>query len=393
MLPKFKKILVYIFFTIIGGHTTCSRFSLFSEKLSQLNRRHQSIYLYTQTNAHRSIPIIDQRIKELFATPLSPYPNALSHYAHLIQNIIAKEEQYKYTHYVFYHAEDPRVRILQDFNSELCILRGLCTETKSYIPLRTFGPKYFGLPNINSWMDSKAHYLTNVTKQFNNQPDVQPFLLAANMALFANVARMGSNTFSFFLAGFSAKAPYELILNEILEPIISNNTKRNLVVNSLLPKLSQLTTLLSEKRGNLIQIFIPKNLVNDLVYLSRQQGYYWSYRIPGISSLDTVWDDTKKRYTAISPLLEIYQKTPEKLAINLYGNPKAKDIIDSASIGIYQLIIDRIEARIFLRGELFGKPNKLIKMFNYWPLDPSKETMYKNKLKQLAQEALAAVST
>ena len=127
----------------------------------------------------------------------------------LFDKIIAKEQQYKDTHFVFYHAQNFSLRIPQDLNKALCKLRKTCPNMSEFTLLRAFDSSYFNLPDINTWMDSKEHFLKdpNTAQNFNYLPEIQPYLLATNLALFGNIGRLNSNTIYFFIKSITSSAP------------------------------------------------------------------------------------------------------------------------------------------------------------------------------------------
>lgn len=404
MLKKYRYIIIALVIQSIATYASISNLGTLNQILTQLKKRAPEIpepAIFAQTDAHRSIDILNQQIQEKFGNSSSWgfWGNTLSKYKDLIDKIVNKERKYKQTHFAFYHAQSPSLRVFQDFNKELCKLQGKCKGAKDYIPLRGFTDNYYGLPNINSWMDSKAHLLKikgPFVTSFNNQPDVQPYLLAINLALFGNMGRHDSNTFYFFLIAHSSVVPSsDKLLDFILSALIKNSTKKQEISNKILPKIKDLVSTIKTQVnvGNIIQILIPKNMVDEVVYLSKLRGYYWDFKMPGLTSINSYWDDTKKRYTAISPILELYQKDPKKLNINLSasGDPAAADIIDTNPPP--QIVLDRMEARIYLKGEIFGKPSDKIKMYQYWVINPANEAAYKAKIKSLAQEAWAIANS
>lgn len=93
------------------------------------------------------------------------------------------------------------------------------------------------------------------------------------------------------------------------------------IIDLLVPHTAQqLTTkqkAFEKDAGMMFQFLIPKNIIDNVAYLSWANGIPWQRTINGIKN---GWSDEIGAYTQISPLLQIFQDNPEQLgrAINLF---------------------------------------------------------------------------
>lgn len=398
--------------------------------------------LYTETQAHLSIQKIREMMNNFYphylsskvasgeieslspynsqtifsspfsiADPFSPNFGPLYKYRNIINTCLTREIQYKDTHYVFYHAQDYRLRIIQDLNMALCVQQNKCPQGLDFVFLRTFDKNFYNLGDINTWMNNKFqeyqnHKLIDHNLVFNNDPGVKPYVLATNLALFGNIGRRDSNTFKFFIKSQTGDPlPFGLIANFALSPYIKNTVQKAHLV-TVLSLLGQDSAADSQVRvsnpaefkntinkeatiytqeGQLIQVFIPKNIVDETVFLTKEHGNFWPYKVGDIAS----WSNTLNRYTKISPMLETYVNKPDKLT-EIFLDPSGnKNGPAGITPGFQNIFIDRLEGRILLRGEIFNEPTKNnVIMYRYTTLDAKRESEYQKRINIIAKYIL-----
>ena len=90
----------------------------------------------------------------------------------------------------------------------------------------------------------------------------------------------------------------------------------NLLVPHPAQQLTQKQKIYEKETGMMFQFLIPKNIIDNVAYLSWTNGIPWQRTINGIKS---GWSDEIGAYTQISPILQILQDHPEQLgrSINL----------------------------------------------------------------------------
>lgn len=324
-------------------------------------------FLTTQTGAYLSLPELQNTVvkwlgngdlsekdkKSELYEKYKGFRGTLKKHEKLIKRALAREEKFKNTHYVFYHGFDYRWRVIGDLQKALYKLLVHAPVRKDFIFLRPCTFSFFNIPPVNVWLKEKI-------KQYgvgydNYKPDVQDFLLSTNLSLFGGIGRPRSFSFKFFLESVKGNPP---VMGKILHQIISPFTKNALQKAHYIAILVELLDTIKTNEGNLIQIFIPKKLVDRCVYASKERGKVWDEVIE-----QSCFNASKKRHTAFAPLLERYRNKPKTLTRH----------------------IDKLEARILLRGQLFLNPQSPIKMFRYTTLDSKRRKIYKKRIKLIAK--------
>ncbi len=324
-------------------------------------------FLTTQTGAYLSIPELQTTVvKWLGNGPLSPHDKksefyekykglkgSLKKYDKIIKSALTREEKYKNTHYVFYHSFNYRWRIIGDLQKALYELLTHKSVRGDFIFLRPCTFSFFNVPPVNQWLAEK---LNQYGADYDNyKPGVQDLLLSTNLSLFGEIGRPRSFTFKFFVESNNGNPPVMgKILNQIISPFTSDPLQKAHYIAILVELLDTITT----QEGNLIQIFIPKKLADQCVYASKERGKVWDEVIER-----SCFNASKKRHTAFAPLLERYRKQPKTIA----------------------RYIDKLEARILLRGQLFLNPQSSVKMFRYSTLDKKRHDLYKKRIKIIAK--------
>lgn len=325
--------------------------------------------LPTQTSSYLSIPALRQQVNVWFGnadqTPyrgttkyneFKGFQNSKERYASLLDTCLKKEQELAQDYFVFYHAHPTLIRIVQDLDRQLYQLVSGKTLPDDFIFLRSYNPQAFELPSLQQWLDQK---IQRYGSQFNNNlPDVQPYLLSVNCSFFARMSRPASNTFFYFLTSRAGKPPaFGTLVNLVISPFTTDDEKKE----NYIKQLYSLDDLLAGPTGDLLQIFLPHAIVDQYAYLSEAKGVLWTSVIDNITK---GYDEFKKRYMAISPVLEVYKKNPSKI----------------------QDYIDLIEARIYLHGNLTRDPATGMKIFRYSTSPKQNQSIYLQKIKSIAQQ-------
>lgn len=225
----------------------------------------------TQSEAHMSVPVIRNMVESWYKYSKVP------EYQKLYKNVVEKERAYNDTHYVFYNAFSNEWRVPQDLYLKLyASLHPLTIDIKDFrafrwLPVNHQTPKEllkkelleFGMINDNIWR-------------------VKANLLSTNLALFGNVGFPGECTFEYFLNAKSntkvSAEIFESILDIFMKPFPSPDGPRS-TLYKYIPQLQNLDKyLVSKKISNgkepqtLAQIFIPKEMVDQVAYLAWVQG-------------------------------------------------------------------------------------------------------------------------
>lgn len=323
----------------------------------------------TQTSSYLSLPELDHQVQVWFGTAdQTPYRGTISYkefkgfqdsthrYANLYQACLEKERELSGDYFVFYHAHPTLIRIVQDLDKQLYQLVTGKQLPADFIFLRSYNPQAFELPPLQQWLDQKV--AVHGAAFNNNLPDVQPYLLSANFSFFARMSRPASNTFLYFLTSRAGKPPaFGTLVNFVISAFTVDDQKKEQYIK----ELYALDDLLSGPTGDLLQIFLPISIVDSYVYLSGAKGVIWNSVIDQITA---GYDEFKQRYTALSPVLEAYKRNPMKI----------------------KNYIDKIEARIYLHGNLTRDPATGMKVFRHSTSPLEKQGLYNQKINKIAQD-------
>jgi hypothetical protein len=319
--------------------------------------------LYTQTEAYLKVPSLNHLVQKWYnngeltdedkdSELFKSYKNVRDSYSKYEKIInLALEREKKYANdFVFYHAFSSDLRIIQDLLKFLYEIENN-TKVENFEFIRSYKSNdYKNLPPIDKWIDQTVEKYGRV-----HDYDMIAYMLSTNVSLFGNITRSNSNTWKYFIKSFSAKPPpLGLIFDEVLSKYISS-TEQRAHINSILQNSKD---LLPTEEGNLLQIFIPREIVNDVAYLSRARGYI--YKEPVLSS---VYSQKKARHQCISAVLDYMRNSPTEIG-------------DA---------IDNFEARIIPRHEYFANPKSGIKIFRYTTLAPEAEAKYLNLIHKVAE--------
>ena len=360
-------------------------------------------------NAHTSIPEIKKLIDKFYESFMiqnnigsihnsesifSATRGPLYNYRAIIDQALANEEKYKNSHYVFYHTQNYKLKVVQDLMQALCTLNNTCSQAPDFIYLRNFTKDFFNINNLNQWLDKKiaehaTNRVANPNLQFKNDPSTEPYALFTNLALFGNIGCSDSNSFKEFIRDPNIqRLQIGKLLNRILTPYTKNVPHKahlisvlnllaeDTITDALIPNSDEATALkytIYTQENQLLQIFIPRNLIDLTAFLTKENEAYWPIKIEDISG----WDKILERYSNISPVLDIYRNNPQKFNIK-FDDPSNTDGPGP------NIILDRLAASVILKGELFSDPKSGLKIFRYSTIDPQRETEYQKRLNIIA---------
>lgn len=292
--------------------------------------------ILTPTQAYLSIPTLRQNVENLWSKELEQYKT-------MIDSIMAREKEFQDSHYVFYHGQTGSFRIFQDFLKEWYRLMHIKEELTEFDMLRIW---YKGIPkaDANALLDK---YNGNID---NYAPGLQDILLSVNLSLFGNFNCWGSCTFKYFLNNTSAQAP---TIRGLIQQMFTECGIDHKHIEALF-KLA-----LEENKANLLQIFIPKELVDRCSYLAVSGGYADKTTIVGCS-----YDAIKGWHTKISPVLDLYQSNPSAF-------PSDR--------------LNYLQARIILSQDIMLNPDSGVKIFRYTPIEDTKIKDYQHKVNSFAK--------
>lgn len=323
------------------------------------------IRLITPTMAFLNNPKLLKRVRELWGKEIDTYRDSV------IKPILHNEFRYNDTHYCFYHAQQTIFQLIHDLCKELYTRLGKGTVPNDFAFLR-FWHNSVEQMTANEFID--AHENGNHhTRWFNRH--MAEKILSVNLALFGNLEHGGECSFYYFLKNYSvnnnfssqglhdARAIARHLVEDILKKLGLNTTYAQPV--------SELVDLLDAPTGNLFQILVPKEKVDDWMYVchgANTYGYGTPYRVNDLSydkAVQAAYSPEKNRFIKISPLLDAYRKKPESI-------PN----------------IDKIQARLVFVPEVLD-PKSGIKIIRFSTMEQKILATYQMKLKELVAQILA----
>ncbi|HJM68885.1 MAG TPA: hypothetical protein QGF02_02985, partial [Candidatus Babeliales bacterium] len=184
-----------------------------------------------------------------------------------INEILAREEEYSKNYYVFYHSHDWQLAVIFDvykllnkwldthpIGADILLRNRSVGEFKDINEFMTYWENLFG----GSWDNNHPYAL------YGKKRNLAETLLSVNLSLFGNASNSSSNSFRYFLDSKSARAPGGL-LKEIFGEWGFNPKYKKEIIKAF-------EELHHDNKGQLIQMFIPKDKVNEFVYLAIPGG-------------------------------------------------------------------------------------------------------------------------
>ena len=284
----------------------------------------------------KSSTLASLQVKPVRETLERYYQSSFDRYKPLIFQMIGRELEHEKTHYVFYHAHANGLRVVHDAIGALRTMKRddfVCFREKSLIDSHA---------HVNGFIES---YERTQNKWYDHTPYLSKHMLSTNISLFNNLDLPGESTFGYFVGNHSATNPH---IAKLLKAVCNahGHTDANI---STLANLEQ--DLNQEPEGTLVQVFIPKALVDSCAYISQPFGA----PVREIIEPDC-YAHGKARHTHITPILDKYQDAPTS-------------IVNS----------NRLQARLLLSPETMLNEKSDIRMYRYNMLSADQEKWYRSK--------------
>lgn len=342
--------------------------------------------LYTQTQAHVHVREMRKLIQDNFSNKVVPYFD-------IISRMITKEAELKNSHYVFYHAAPSITAVMADLYTQL---------------------EFHFHPETQKTMDNEFRFLRFqgeskempvrefVVKEMresgliDDSGKLGAYLLSVNLSMFGNVGSETECTWYWFLES-ARSVPKPDIFEKMMEKF--GLTKK--YINEIIA----LDDILATKESSLLQIFVPKEMVDDIVYLA------W---IRGIPATGPIMDWIKEyqsskaipkrdrgllTHTKMSreALATIFKKEQEK-------NPLFKKFMKDLEAGEFSTYaflraycskpydvpyLNETEGRMLFTKEGLLNPHSGIKFYRYFTTSHKKLAQYTTKLNAIVQKLIA----
>lgn len=351
----------------------------------------------TQSEAHMSLKVIQEEVERTYDFSNNPY------YQELYSQVVARERKHK-NHYVFYNAFSNQWRVPQDLYLKLYKRFHVLSfniekfRTFRWIPVSHITPKEF-LKN-----EFKTYGMVN-----DNEWRVKAYLLSTNLALFGNVGFPGECTFEYYLHAISQTRIIPEIFKTILD-LFDDPTKYPAGTEPMLykyiPRIAALEDLLEvmplkngKRPGTLSQIFIPKENVDQVAYLSWVTGLPYEEKM--VSWVLTESQDQlgemplyKKSAAVLADIKELFKDKKEE-------HPLFEQILKSIEECKYCMTnilneyttypklvpgINNMQARLILSSEYLGNPRSGVIMYEYDRIKPFAKQKYEKALNDIVEE-------
>jgi len=271
-------------------------------------------------------------------------PN-IERYRDLINTIIEREKKHP-DHYAFYHG------------AKIDFLPFLILNTKLQLLPKQYKDKFVFLrPHSEFFHESisSAEFLAKFHREIHDGLNKwRTILLSTNLSFPGNLIP-GESSLDFINRNITYRNP------ESLWGLLAND---NLLVSYLKCKIRLLLSQLeTNQHGILLQILIPKDIVDYCVYICLAWGGPRSYKIPNI---EQGWDTTKNYYTRISPILAVLQQNPNRI----------------------KKVLPYLQARIKLDREFFSNPESGVKIYLNHMIDNEAYRAFEQEIEKIANTIL-----
>ena len=351
----------------------------------------------TQSEAHLSVN--NDLVQKYYNFNRNPF------YKKIYDLTVAKEKQFNDTHYVFYNAFSNEWRVPQDLYLKLYEkLNPLSIHIENlrafrWLPIDSFTPKEF----------IKNELLKN-GMVIDMEPALKVHLLSTNLALFGNIGFWDECTFDYFLKAKSFAKLNENIFKGILDLVDSPtnySSSEEPVLYKFIPEIYKLIDYLEAKPlpdGNipqtLAQIFLPKEIVDDMAYLSWIVGIpydlelaKWIFSHSGGEIKNNQFQGRLRTSPFIKELGELFkdQKDHPVFQRLLKGIEEGKYRI-SSTLDVYKTAphsipgLNNLQARIIATSKHFGNVSSGIKTYTYDGLSLQQREKYETELNKLTDK-------
>lgn len=349
----------------------------------------------TQSEAYWSIPMLQAMVKARY--PFITQPK----WQNFINKIIAKEKQYKDTHYVFYHAFNKAWLAPGDFY--LALYKRLRPLNKSIDNFRFLRFEPAAAQDLNTFLINEMNAEGLVHDHSNN---ARASIISVNLSLFGNTNNDGESSFHYFLKPSSHVTvgdwAWKMILDQFDAPKDPNILKQ-------LEALDKTYLSPETKNGGapseqaILQIFVPKQIVNKVAYLSYIEGIpRYEKLITWIESLAKDTPHKAMRYANAKEVTEAIRR----LFIQNPNHPLKNNILAEIKNNSFEIArvldeyrknpefvpnINDLQARLLFTNEVLLHPTNNVLFFQYDFLPSVQKNAYLKAVDRIADAVAAQV--
>jgi hypothetical protein len=364
------------------------------------NERNRIPDLYTQTQAHEQIKKMRQLIQETFKDKVVPFFD-------IISRMITKEAELRDTHYVFYHATATMLTIMTDLYTQLYFHEhpeAKKTASDTFRFLRFEGESRDQSAREFVEKEMRAHGLID-----DKTNEMMALLLSVNLSLFGSVGSKTECTWKRFVENTRSVEKWRV---EALERMMDHFGLTKKYINEIVALDKDIFDVTPE--ALLMQIFIPKKTVDELVYLAWIRGLpasdpimKWVKEYQSSEAVPVLFEVGKKKekqrgsleHIAMSreKLTEIFQKEQDK-------NPIFKQFMEELKGGNFSTYaylkaycnkpaetpyLNDTQGRILFTKEGLHNPSSGIQFYSYFSTPREKLEEYTVKLNRIVEKLIA----
>lgn len=339
---------------------------------------------FTQTEGYFQVPALRNLVTDTFGGSFEPVKHM-----DIISRVMAKEAQLKNSHWAFYHALSNVWMVPQDLYTMLDRSLNPSTQKEGNFTFLRFDDE--------SGPQAKEFLMSELKKNglIDDNGEARGLLLSTNLSLFGNTGFKSESTWRYFMKEKQHTTPDRSMYEKIMDKFGLGY--------KYVDEIMELVDLLRAKEQTLLQIFVPKEDVDDIGYLA------WATGIPAHE--DTIgWVRTNvknKTYKgkkgkpgalwALADLKNKFKKEQER-------NPLFKDLVKTVEEGDYSLNsflkiycnkpwelpnLNYVQARLIFSNDILLNPSSGVKMYRYTTIDRNKMSEYQKRLNALVKKIVA----
>lgn len=358
-------------------------------QLPKITPRHEK---YTQMEAY----LESDKLRQLITKEYYGNFEVVKH-MDLVSRVIAAEAELRDTHWAFYHGTTNDWTVWQDAYTKL---RNHFNPSKA-----SEWEKDFYFLRAPQGTRQLKNFLAENLKQYglvDDTGDMKALLLSTNIFLFGNTA-VGTNkegTWRYVMEKISHAEPKAEYYTSIMDEFgLSHQYIGEFV--ALAKKIDQ---QMSTQRQTLLQIFVPKSIVDSVAYLA------WSQGIPANQKVMSLVKKNAHKFkgqnlgmssamASLADVRETFKKEQDK-------NPDFKDMLSGVEKGTYSvddylrkccndpksvgdLNGGGMQARLLFTDDILLNPASGIKMYRYTGMNHEQKKQYEAELDALIKKCIA----
>jgi len=296
----------------------------------------------SQTESYLKVIPLEQVGKKLDITNIERYKP-------LIKTFIKSEKAHP-DHYALYHGASLNLLPFFMLNTKLQFLSD--KYKNEFVFLRTHSE--FFLEVLSS-----SEFLAKYHQDIDDREDEWgTILFSTNLSFPGNLVKLSS---SLHYVDKNHSQLSTTKISRLFDKLVSND---DLLSKYLQCKIQLLLSQLQTRdHGIVLQILIPKKIIDYCAYLCTPRGEPLRVKIPNI---EQGWDQSKNYYILISPILEALQKNPEKI----------------------KEVLPHLQARIKLDSKFFSNPESGVTIYIHHMIDNETYRVFDQEIEKIANNIL-----